>query len=88
MTMKAVLVNAGNRTGDKLHIAVLDEDGVIISDTIKTIVRGEVVNIFKYLDDDCDGKKSIRIWTNNNQYGNDEFIGNPCVQVFEIPKFV
>ena len=92
MTMKAMLVNAGNRTGDKLHVAVvtleLDSDGEIEEylESQVELKRGETFDLLSLIGHHTDQKGAafIKMWAGDS--AGDEFVGNPQVLVGDLPK--
>ena len=92
MTMKATLVNAGNRTGDKLHVAVvtldLDSDREIEEyvESQVELKRGETLDLLSLIRHYTDQKGAafIKIWAGDS--AGDEFVGNPQVLVVDLPK--
>lgn len=93
MTMKPILINAGNRTGDRLHIACLDKDGSIDLSTHMRIHRGQQADISKFLDRfDVENPINIRIWCGTAKEANptyapeDEYKDHPSILIADQPE--
>lgn len=75
MTIKAELLNNGNRTGDLLNVFEL-KDGEMINK--KTLRRGELLNIYDFLN------KPIFIACDSLE-GEDKFVGHLNILVADKP---
>ena len=84
MTIFAKIVNAGNRTADRLLIkrraTKHDKETGDIREwiPIKNIGRGEILDLTKFLD--CEIKFETQ------HFDNDEWAGEPNVLVIDLPK--
>ena len=84
MTMQAFLINAGNRTSDRLVIEKRGTDGV----WHKTVVdRGSKVDIYSFLGHSAENTPEIRMYIEDRGLV-DEYMGNPVVTVAEVPKAI
>ena len=85
MTMKAILVNAGNRTGDKLKIQKVSSDGIVTKE--KTMVRGEAFNIYEFAGNNETDVPDVRITIMYNG-ADDKYVDNPQVVVVDKPEYM
>lgn len=82
MTIKPLLINAGNRTADILTIDKLDGEGNVL--TSHTLRRGEIVDIGLYIGYSADSAPTVRIHCAHGD--DDEYVDNPQVLVVDTSK--
>ena len=84
MTMKAVMVNAGNRTGDKLHIAILNPEGEVQSKAV--VRRGQQFDLLSFTGHFYEEGAAIPIKVWCESAAEDKYVETPQVLVVDQPQ--
>ena len=79
MTMTAKLVNAGNRSSDRIKVAKVAEDGTV--ELVHVLGRGSVQDIHKIMGHSQEDAPTIKIWCEHE--ATDQWCGQ--VQVIAVP---
>ena len=84
MTMKSYLVNAGNRTGDRLAIELVDPDPKKCKKLI--LHRGQKVDLWEFTGHDPEAVPNVRMYVAKDAAGEDEWAGEPQITVTDEPR--
>ena len=84
MTMKSYLVNAGNRTGDRLTIELIHE----VHEKCKKIVlsRGQKFDLWEFVSHDPEAVPNVRIYVAPDAAGEDSWAGEPQIMITDEPR--
>ena len=84
MTMKSYLVNAGNRTGDRLAIELVDPDPEKCKKRV--ISRGDKFDLWEFVGYSAESAPAIRIYVTEYSAGADEWADEPQITVTDKPR--
>ena len=84
MTMKSYLVNAGNRTGDRLAIELVHEDPEKCKKRV--LVRGQTLDLWEFIGPNLEAAPNIRIYVDKDAAGADEWAGEPQIIITDEPR--
>ena len=84
MTMTSYLVNAGNRTGDRLAIELIDPDPEKCKKRV--ISRGNKFDLHEFVGYNAETSPTIRIYVAKNAPGADEWAGEPQIMITDEPR--
>ena len=84
MTMKSYLVNAGNRTGDRLVIELIHPDPEKCRK--RALSRGEKFDLWEFVGYSVETAPIIQIYVGKDAAGEDEWADEPQITIADKPR--